>query len=200
MHLDNFEQVLFLEIWKSLSYFDLISLALTSKYYLQLLYAPSTWIYLLSRDFSLVATENFSQKLLDLYEYKYFLPDSFLSSPSHDKILKHRLYRFIYDQPCTNITYWCFNKNCQHLLMATITGVNIYEVILKYIIHIELPQLNIPAANITTSLWKYLKTYDCLYPHIESKSLGDVLNKLIPLFTSSNYNPYLVRAIPISTF
>ena len=191
MYLDNVKQILFQEGWKYLSYFDLISFGLTSKQNYKLLASEQTWRYLLKRDFEIDESCNFR----DLYEYKYLLPDSYLSFDAHDKILRHRLYRFIYSQPYTDITYWCVNKNTENLLVAIIIGYNIYEVILKYIIHIELPQLN------TSSLWRYLKIHDNLYYQIEAKSLGDVLNKLIPSFTSFGCrNQALIPAIPIPTF
>ncbi len=198
MDRENFEQLLLQDIWKYLSYTDLISFSRSSQRYLKLLTSSHIWIYLLQRDFSFSLAESDPAKLRNLYEYKYLLPDSYLHLSNHDQILKHRLYRFIYSQPTTNITYWCFNKNYENLLVATITGANIYEVILKYIIHIELPQLNFP--GISTPLWRYLKTHDQLYAQIESRSLGDVLAKLIPSFTSSTYNPYLVLTTSIPVF
>lgn len=183
---DNIKQSILPTMWQYLPFLDLIRFGRSAKIYSKILKDSNTWIYLLERDYS-VKIDHFNPQ--EYYEYLFLI--RFQHPESNDRMLIKKLRQYM--PPGENCKYWVFNTwDSDSVLVATISGFHLYEVLLKTLIHIELPRHK-------TTLQEYLHKFHG-YTYLEKHEFNSLLSSLTTSFHNQSRDVFIRPVISLPTY
>ncbi len=192
----SLKQVVLTDIWKLLSYPDLINLCKSNNTYLQIISNQNTWLYLLNRDHPRWRDPRIKvNNPKEYYELAYwfcveFHPISIKPSPEYPKhaneFIVHKCQQIISTHPNKPVIALLFLNWNINSFKTVLTGKNIYDLIFQAI--------KIVSSEYSQSLIELFEEYFEFY----DTSFQQICDHIITRWVEPNYEDSLPHIVIVS--